>query len=70
MHRRRHLQVLVATLIGGVLATTTSFAQQPTRVRGTVEKIDGPTVTVKGGEAGEAKFSLADNVQIYGLVKA
>jgi hypothetical protein len=53
-----------------MLVTSTAFAQQPTRVRGMVEKVDGAIVTVKAGEAGEAKFALAENVQVYGLVKA
>jgi len=41
--------------IAMVAALSSAFAQQPTRVRGTVEKIDGSTLTVRAGEAHEVK---------------
>ena len=54
------------------LATQTmpASAQQPTRVRGTIEKVDGSVLTVKAGEAGELKVALADNAQVFGITKA
>src|SRR5262249_2805940 len=52
-----------------VLLSAPSHAQQPTRLRGTVEKVDGSVLTVRAGEAGEVKVALADNVQVYGVVK-
>jgi hypothetical protein len=61
-------------ILGGSLLTiaalSIAFAQQPTRVRGTVEKIDGSTVTVRSGEANEIKLNLTDGAQVYGVVKA
>ena len=56
--------------IAMVAALSSAFAQQPTRVRGTVEKIDGSTLTVRAGEANEVKLNLTDGAQVYGVVKA
>jgi hypothetical protein len=53
-----------------VAALSFAFAQQPTRIRGTVEKVDGSTITVRSGEANEIKLNLTDGAQVYGVVKA
>jgi hypothetical protein len=54
-----------------LLACTAAFAQQPptTRIRGTVEKLDGSALTVRAGEAGELKVTLTDTVQVFGISK-
>src|SRR5262245_4636510 len=56
-----------------LLAASASFAQQPStvRVRGTVEAVDGPMLTVKSRD-GQTTYhvKLADNVAIRGIVKA
>jgi hypothetical protein len=39
-------------------------------VRGTIEKVDGSTITVRAGEADEVKLNLTDGAQVYGVVKA
>ena len=52
-----------------VLAVTATMAQQPTRVRGTIEKVEGHTLTVRSGEA-NVHVAVADNAQVYGVVKA
>jgi hypothetical protein len=56
--------------IAAVSALSFAFAQQPTRVRGTLVKIDGSTLTVRAGEADEVKLNLTDGAQVYGVVKA
>src|SRR6266496_1435194 len=57
-----------------LLATSATFAQQqsPTvRVRGTVEGVDGPMLTVKSRDGQTAyQVKMADNVAIRGVVKA
>jgi hypothetical protein len=57
-----------------LLATSATFAQQqsPTvRVRGTVEGIDGPTLTVKSRDGQTTyKVKVADNVAVRGVVRA
>jgi hypothetical protein len=58
-------------LIGALIAALPAHAQQPqmTRLRGTVEQVDGNTLTVKG-DSGAVKLALAANVQVFGVVKA
>jgi len=57
-----------------LLATTTTLAQQqsPTvRVRGTIEGVDGPMLTVKSRDGQTTyKVKTADNVALRGIVKA
>jgi hypothetical protein len=56
-----------------MLATSTGFAQQPqtVRVRGTVEAVDGPMVTVKSRDGQTSyKVKLTDNAAVRGIVKA
>src|SRR5260221_2277513 len=56
-----------------LLATSVSFAQQPppVRVRGTVEAVDGPVLTVKSRDGQTTyKVRLTDNAAVRGIVKA
>jgi len=56
-----------------VLAASASLAQQPqtVRVRGTVEAVDGPTLTVKSRDGQTVyKIKLTDNAAVRGVVKA
>jgi hypothetical protein len=56
-----------------VLATSASFAQQPqtVRVRGTVEAVDGPVLTVKSRDGQTSyKVKMTDNVAIRAVIKA
>jgi hypothetical protein len=67
----RHL--VSATAFALLLSTSTSIAQQaPTvRVRGTVEAVDGPMLTVKSRDGKTTyKVKLADNAVVRGIVKA
>jgi hypothetical protein len=56
-----------------LLGTSASFAQQPppVRVRGTVEAVDGPVLTVKSRDGKTTyKVKLTDNASVRGIVKA
>src|SRR6267154_2503633 len=56
-----------------LLAASASFAQQPSpvRVRGTVEAVDGPVLTVKSRDGQTIyKVAVADNVAVRGIIKA
>jgi hypothetical protein len=57
-----------------LLGTSATFAQQqsPTvRVRGTVEGVDGPMLTVKSRDGQTTyKVKMADNVTVRGIIKA
>ena len=44
-------------------------ANPPTRIRGTVEKLDGHTLTVKSREGQQVTVTLAPNVSVAYLVK-
>ena len=45
-------------------------AQQPARVRGTIEKVDGSTLTVKSREGADVNVVLKDPVSVTGVDKA
>jgi hypothetical protein len=56
-----------------LLVTSASVAQQPppVRVRGTVEAVDGPVLTVKSRDGQTTyKVRLTDNAAVRGIVKA
>jgi hypothetical protein len=60
----------LAAVVAAVLAASAAFAQQSVRIRGPIEAVEGATLTVKAGEAGDLKVKLADNVAVFGVVKA
>src|SRR5262245_43879990 len=56
-----------------LLTPGASFAQQPqqVRVRGTIEKVDGPVLTVLSRDHQQTyKIKVADNAAVRGIVKA
>ncbi len=62
---------LAGAALMAALAASSAFAQQQTvRIRGPIQAVDGATLTVKAGEAGDLKVKLADNVVVFGVVKA
>jgi hypothetical protein len=55
-----------------VLATSSfALAQQPptARIRGTIESVDGPTLTIKSREGADLKVRITDNATVFGVVK-
>ena len=65
--------VLGAAGFALVLTTGVSLAQQPAqvRVRGTIEKVDGPVLTVLSRDHQQTyKIKVADNAAVRGIVKA
>jgi len=65
-------RVLASAALLGALAATSAWAQQaPTvRVRGVIEKLDGKTLLVKARDGAQLTLTLADNVQVVGVVRA
>jgi hypothetical protein len=58
-------------LAAAFAVSTAAFAQSQTvRIRGPIQAVDGSTITVKAGEAGDVKVKLADNVAVFGVIKA
>jgi len=66
---------LKSLIVGAFVAMLAlpAFAQAPqgtpTRIRGTVEKLDGHTLTVKSRDGQDVSITLADNFAVRGLVK-
>jgi hypothetical protein len=64
-------QLFVAATLAAAFALSSVSAQaQNVRVRGTIEKLDGNTLTVKSRDGAELKLTLKDNVRVGGVVKA
>jgi hypothetical protein len=62
-------------LVAGValvaaLAATAALAQQTMRLRGTIEKVDGSTLALKGRDGAALTLTLTNNATIVGVVKA
>jgi hypothetical protein len=58
--------------LGVILAASSAWAQEtpPIRVRGIIERIEGPIYVVKARDGAELRLTLADNAQIAGVIKA
>jgi hypothetical protein len=52
------------------LAAVPALAQQPQRVRGTIESVTGSTLVIKQGEGPDVTVKLTDNAQVFGVVPA
>lgn len=61
-----------ALALTAALVATSAVAQQPgmVRVRGTIEKVDGQTLTVKSRDGSTLTVKLADKARVTALVKA
>jgi Domain of unknown function (DUF5666) len=64
------LRTAACTAFLVVLTATAVWAQQPQRVRGTLESVDGGLLTVKGNDGSTMKIKLADNAPVRAVVKA
>jgi hypothetical protein len=69
MHRISLLAVALVGLVGIPALAQTPPATTPVRVRGTVEKLDGKTLTVKSRDGQTMTIQLADNFAVSALVK-
>ncbi len=66
------LRTLGSAAVLAAIGASSVSAQQPAtvRVRGTIEAVDGPTLTIKTREGSDVKAKLADNATIAAVVKA
>lgn len=64
--------VLMATALVATFAASSVWAQPapPSRIRGTIEKVDGNTLTVKARGGGTVTIKLNDKPRITAMVKA
>jgi hypothetical protein len=66
------LRLLAAVAVIAAFAAVPALAQQPQtmRLRGTIEKVDGNTITAKAASGDEIKLNLADKMLVVEAVKA
>jgi hypothetical protein len=62
----------IAILVAGLSLALPAFAQQapPTRIRGTIEAVDLPMLTVKSSTGDMVKVRIADNARVAAMVRA
>ena len=67
----RTMRIMAAAALAAVFAVSTASAQQPAgqRVAGTIEKVEGNTLTIKA-PSGAIVLRLADNALIVARIKA
>jgi outer membrane lipoprotein SlyB len=65
-------RTLSMSAFGALFAASLAAAQSPqtVRVRGTIEKVDGQTLTVKSRDGNALSIKLADNPRVTAMVKA
>src|SRR6202034_3380845 len=68
----RTTAIRAALVLVAAFAATAAQAQAPqtVRLRGTIEKVDGNTVTAKSDKGDELKINLADKMLVVAVVKA
>src|SRR5215204_5416096 len=64
-------RMLAASLGLAALFATEAWAQQPptVRIRGTIEAVDGPMLSIKSREGTDMKVRVTDNVAVFGVAK-
>ena len=58
-------------LLAVVFAASVASAQQPptVRIRGTIEAVDGPMLSIKSRDGTDVKVRVTDNVAVFGVAK-
>src|SRR3954465_13694862 len=65
------MRIFAASLLAASLFPSMAAAQPaPTvRIRGTIEAVDGPTLSIKSREGPDMKGRMTDNVAVFGVAK-
>ena len=62
--------ILIAASLAVALATNASAQQPPTvRIRGTIEAVDGPLLSIKSRDGSDVKVRVTDNVAVFGVAR-
>jgi hypothetical protein len=62
--------ILIAISLAVALATSASAQQPPTvRIRGTIEAVDGPLLSIKSRDGSDVKVRVTDNVAVFGVAR-
>lgn len=70
MHKLARAAAVAAALALTAASATTAWAQQPGRIRGQIEKVDGANLTLKTRDGATLNVKVADDTRVSGLVKA
>src|SRR4051794_5973808 len=64
-------RAFAASLLAASLFSSLALAQPaPTvRIRGTIEAVDGPVLSIKSREGTDMKVRMTDNVAVFGVAK-
>jgi hypothetical protein len=64
-------RLIAASLTAITVLGSVAWAQQPppVRIRGTIEAVDGPVLTIKSREGTDMKVRMTDNVAVFGVAK-
>jgi hypothetical protein len=62
--------MIVALCLGLCFVALPAFAQDKMRIRGTVERIEGPVFVVKTRDGSEVKLTVTDNPLFLAIVPA
>jgi hypothetical protein len=64
-------RLMVASFTAVSILASSALAQQapPTRIRGTIEAVDGSTLAIKTREGADVKVKMTDNVAVFAVVK-
>jgi hypothetical protein len=71
MHKSKLVRPLVAgaMLAASFLAAAAQQPPTPTRVRGTIEKVDGDVVAVKSRSGEDVKLHMTSDIRLVGIIK-
>jgi hypothetical protein len=61
--------VAIAMVAGSTLLAIAQQPPAPTRIRGTIEAVDGPMLSIKSREGTDLKVKMTDNVAVFAVVK-
>ena len=70
MNLTRRALAAAAAAIALSLAATAALAQQPARIRGQIEKVDGAMLSLKTRDGAMLNVKVADDARVSALVKA
>jgi hypothetical protein len=63
-------RTFAATGLALICAASSASAQETVRIRGTIERIDGPVFVVKNRDGAELKLTVTDNPLFVAIVKS
>jgi hypothetical protein len=61
--------IAAAVVVASVLAATAQQPPTPTRVRGTIERVDGDVLAVKSRSGEDVKLHMTSDMRVVGIIK-